>query len=154
VVDATLTQCTRRACEEMGLWPDDDFVLKVTQLDELLVIRHCVFVMGPAAAAKSSCWRTLAQARLYLGPDKQTSVFDINPKVVPTAELYGFMSLATREWRDGLLSSLMRDVGNINDDKPKYVLLLRCSYSLHSLASPLSGGSCSTATSTPTGSSR
>jgi dynein heavy chain len=41
-------------------WRD---VNQVVQLEELLAIRHCVFVMGPPASGKSQCWKTLAQAR-------------------------------------------------------------------------------------------
>jgi dynein heavy chain len=35
------------ACENLGNHPDELFRLKVVQLEELLEIRHCVFVMGP-----------------------------------------------------------------------------------------------------------
>ncbi len=31
--------------------------------------------------------------------------------------------MATREWKDGLLSHIMRDLGNIPDEKPKWILL-------------------------------
>ena len=31
--------------------------------------------------------------------------------------------MATREWKDGLLSKVMRDLGEIPDDKPKWVVL-------------------------------
>ena len=35
-----------------------------------------------------------------------TQVVDINPKSVKTEELYGYISMATREWKDGLLSKV------------------------------------------------
>ena len=54
VVDADLEWCVGRACRNLGLYADDVFCLKALQLDELLAIRHCVFVMGPAGAFKSS----------------------------------------------------------------------------------------------------
>ena len=38
------------ACDALGNHPDDTFRLKVVQLEELLEIRHCVFVMGPPGA--------------------------------------------------------------------------------------------------------
>ena len=38
------------ACDSLGNHPDDTFRLKVVQLEELLEIRHCVFVMGPPGA--------------------------------------------------------------------------------------------------------
>lgn len=42
------------------------FRLKVVQLEELLQIRHCVFVMGPPGAGKTQAWKTLAEARYVL----------------------------------------------------------------------------------------
>jgi len=51
-----------KAVADQGLYPDETFILKVVQLSELLIIRHCVFTMGPPAAGKSSTWKTLAKA--------------------------------------------------------------------------------------------
>jgi dynein heavy chain len=110
-----------KSCEKLGNYPDDVFRLKVVQLEELLEIRHCVFVMGPPGAGKSQTWKTLAEARTLRG-DK-TKCVDINPKSVKTEELYGFISMATREWKDGLLSKVMRDLGEIPDEKPKWIIL-------------------------------
>lgn len=113
--------CT--ACEKLGNDPDDIFRLKVVQTEELLQIRHCVFLMGPAGAGKSQCWRTLQQARNLRDPDMPTRVVDLSPKAVKTEELYGYISLATREWKDGLLSNIMRELSGIPDEKPKWVML-------------------------------
>jgi dynein heavy chain len=52
VFDEELSECVSIACEGAGLWPDPFFTLKVMQLDELLDIRHCVFVMGEAGAGQ------------------------------------------------------------------------------------------------------
>ena len=111
------------ACEKLGNDPDETFRLKVVQTEELLQIRRCVFLMGPAGAGKSQCWRTLQQARNYRDPELPTRVVDISPKAVKTEELYGFISLATREWKDGLLSNIMRELSGIPDEKPKWVML-------------------------------
>lgn len=48
---------------------------------------------------------------------------DINPKTMPTEELYGHISLSTREWKDGLLSTVMRDLGAIPNEAPKWIIL-------------------------------
>jgi len=48
---------------------------------------------------------------------------DLNPKVVSTNELYGVVLLATREWKDGLLSKTMRDLSQIPDSNPKWIIL-------------------------------
>jgi dynein heavy chain len=120
-VNPELEEYVRLACVSLGNHPDETFRLKCVQLEELLEIRHCVFVMGPPGSGKSQCWKTLAEARTLRG-DK-TRCVDINPKSVKTEELYGYISMATREWKDGLLSKIMRDLGEIPDEKPKWIIL-------------------------------
>jgi len=120
-INQALEDQVLQACESLGNYPDETFRLKCVQLEELLEIRHCVFVMGPPGAGKTQAWRTLAEARTIRG-DK-TKFVDINPKSVKTEELYGFISMATREWKDGLLSKIMRDLGEIPDTKPKWIIL-------------------------------
>jgi dynein heavy chain len=123
IFDEELSECVTIACENQGLWADPFFTLKVMQLDELLDIRHCVFVMGPPGAGKSTCWKTLQAARNHQKPDQKVKVVDLNPKVLPTEELYGHISMATREWKDGLLSNIMRDLGRIPNEHPKWMIL-------------------------------
>ncbi len=122
-VDESLETHVNNACVKVGKHPDPNFCLKVAQLDELLAIRHCVFIMGPPGAGKSQCWKTLAAAQAMRDPSYTTKIMDINPKSIQTEELYGYISMATREWKDGLLSHIMRDLGNIPDEKPKWILL-------------------------------
>jgi dynein heavy chain, axonemal len=123
IFDEALSECITVACENNGLWPDPFFTLKVMQLDELLDIRHCVFIMGPPGSGKSTCWKMLQAARNHQNPEKKVKTVDINPKVMPTEDLYGHISMATREWKDGLLSSVMRDLGRIPNENPKWMIL-------------------------------
>lgn len=44
-------------------------------------------------------------------------------QAVTPEELYGYIHPATREWRDGLLSKIMRDLGAEPGDDPKWILL-------------------------------
>ena len=44
-------------------------------------------------------------------------------QAVETQELYGYISMATREWKDGLLSTVMRNIGAIPDELPKWIML-------------------------------
>lgn len=54
---------------------------------------------------------------------QKITIKDINPKAVSTQELYGYVNMATREWKDGLLSYYMRELSNIPDENPKWILL-------------------------------
>ncbi len=91
-VDESLETHVKNACTQMGKHPDPNFCLKVAQLDELLAIRHCVFIMGPPGAGKSQCWKTLAAAQAMRDPSLVTKIMDINPKSIQTEELYGYIS--------------------------------------------------------------
>ena len=119
--DPALEDAVRNACVKRGLDPEPAFCLKVVQLEELLAIRHCIFVMGPAAAGKSSCWLTLQQARVEL--KRKTKAVDLDPKAVSPEELYGYVHPQTREWKDGLLSKIMRDLGREEGTDDKWILL-------------------------------
>lgn len=119
--DLNLEANVKTAAEAIGNSPRDEFMLKVVQLSELLEIRHCVFVMGPASCGKTETWRTLEKARSLL--NNPVDVADINPKSVSTNELYGYIVLKTREWKDGLLSRIMRDMGNAKDSNSKWIIL-------------------------------
>lgn len=46
-----------------------------------------------------------------------------SPKAVTNDELFGIINPATREWKDGLLSVLMRDQANLIGDNPKWIVL-------------------------------
>jgi dynein heavy chain len=121
--DAKLEECVHNACEQLFMWRDETFMLKVVQLEELVQVRHCVFLMGPPGAGKTQAYKTLARARGLQYDQNKTKVVPLNPKAITTEELYGCINLATREWKDGLLSKIMRDLGNIEDEKPKWLIL-------------------------------
>ena len=134
--DLNFEEMVKQTALDQNLFPDDEFVLRTVQLAELLEIRHCIFIMGPAGSGKSSCWKVLAEAKntggqdyMHLFPNQSTLLGgkvlpkDVNPKSISTNELYGYVNMATREWKDGLLSMTMRDLGNIPDLNPKWIML-------------------------------
>ncbi|XP_061632559.1 dynein axonemal heavy chain 11 isoform X3 [Phyllopteryx taeniolatus] len=105
----------------LQLQPEEAFILKVMQLVELMAVRHSVFVVGNAGTGKSSILRVLYKTYLNL---KMKPVWnDLNPKAVVRDELFGFIHPGTREWKDGLLSSLMREQANMSHLGPKWIVL-------------------------------
>jgi len=103
------------------LFPEPRFIEKVVQLKELLAIRHCIFLMGPAGSGKSTCWKTLINS--YIADGKPSLYQDLNPKTVSTLDLYGYINPAG-EWRMGLLSYWMKYFSEeIKDDRTKWIVL-------------------------------
>ncbi|KAF4019994.1 hypothetical protein G4228_011768 [Cervus hanglu yarkandensis] len=120
----------RQSTVELRLQPEESFILKVVQLEELLAVRHSVFVVGNAGTGKSEILRTLN--RTYVNMKQKPIWNDLNPKAVTTDELFGFIHHATREWKDGkivysqltgLFSSILREQANLRHDGPKWIVL-------------------------------
>uniref|UniRef100_A0A9L0SQL6 Dynein axonemal heavy chain 17 n=1 Tax=Equus caballus TaxID=9796 RepID=A0A9L0SQL6_HORSE len=106
---------------ELKLQAEDSFVLKVVQLEELLQVRHSVFVIGNAGSGKSQVLRSLNKT--YQNLKRKPVAVDLDPKAVTCDELFGIINPATREWKDGLFSTIMRDLANITHDGPKWIVL-------------------------------
>ncbi|XP_062567134.1 dynein beta chain, ciliary-like [Saccostrea cucullata] len=119
--DPELEKQIKQATLDQKLQPEDNFILKIVQLQELLDVRHSVFVLGLAGVGKSKVWGTLN--RTYKNQGKKPSAVDLDPKAVTNNELFGIINPATREWKDGLFSVIMRDLANMSGDGPKWIVL-------------------------------
>uniref|UniRef100_A0A8C5QH48 AAA+ ATPase domain-containing protein n=1 Tax=Leptobrachium leishanense TaxID=445787 RepID=A0A8C5QH48_9ANUR len=119
--DVKLEQMVRQSIAELRLQPEENFILKITQLEELLAVRHSVFVVGNAGTGKSTILKTLH--RTYFNMSLRPMWNDINPKAVTTDELFGFLHPSTREWKDGLFSFTMRELFIVPHDGPKWIVL-------------------------------
>ncbi|XP_071447818.1 dynein beta chain, ciliary [Hetaerina americana] len=119
--DLDFERTVKQAAIDLRLQPEDNFILKVVQLEELLEVRHSVFVVGSAGTGKTQVWKTLF--RTYQNIRRRPLYNDLNPKAVTNDELFGIINPATREWKDGLFSVLMRDQANLASDCPKWIVL-------------------------------
>lgn len=97
--DRELEANIKRATLDLKLQPEDMFVLKVVQFQELLDVRHSVFILGAAGSGKSQVWKTLLKT--YQNAKRKPMVSDLNPKAVTNDELFGVINPSTREWKDG-----------------------------------------------------
>lgn len=119
--DLQFEKIVKQAARDLLLQPEENFVLKVIQLEELLEVRHSVFVVANAGSGKTQVWKTLFKSYQNLG--KKPVYNDLNPKAVSNDELFGIINPATREWKDGLFSVIMRDQANIAGDCPRWIVL-------------------------------
>lgn len=109
------------AAKAVNLQAGEIFVLKASQLREILAVRWSVFLIGPAGCGKSELIRVLSKAENLFGEKSTINV--LNPKSVTRNELYGYIHPATREWKDGLLSQIFRDLANCFTVKHEYLVL-------------------------------
>lgn len=88
---------------------------------KIFVHMTLVFILGEAGTGKSQIWRTLYST--YIQQERNPIVYDLNPKCMSNNELFGFINSATREWKDGLLSFLIRDQAKYANDNPKWIAI-------------------------------
>uniref|UniRef100_A0A8C0KP17 Dynein axonemal heavy chain 10 n=1 Tax=Canis lupus dingo TaxID=286419 RepID=A0A8C0KP17_CANLU len=94
---------------------------KVVQMFETMLTRHTTMVVGPTGGGKSVVINALCQAQTKLG--LMTKLYILNPKAVSVIELYGILDPTTRDWTDGVLSNIFREINKPTDKKErKYIL--------------------------------
>ncbi|RAW32452.1 Dynein beta chain, flagellar outer arm, partial [Phytophthora cactorum] len=111
--DALQTKCAR-VCAQKKLQPEEGFLKKMMEFEEVLKVRHSVMLIGPAGCGKSTIWNTLAAC--HNADDEGNALAkhltvceSVNPKAITADELYGYMTL-DNDWKDGVLSSIMRNM--------------------------------------------
>uniref|UniRef100_A0A8C2C4N6 AAA+ ATPase domain-containing protein n=1 Tax=Cyprinus carpio TaxID=7962 RepID=A0A8C2C4N6_CYPCA len=119
--DMDFEKFVKQSVLDLKLQAEDNFVLKVVQLEELLAVRHSVFVVGNAGTGKSQVLKSLHKT--YQNMKRRAMWADLNPKAVTNDELFGIINPATREWKDGLFSNIMRELANISHTGPKWIVL-------------------------------
>ncbi|XP_043489632.1 dynein axonemal heavy chain 10 [Polistes fuscatus] len=96
---------------------------KITQLYEVMMSRHSTMIVGPTGGGKTVIIEILCMTQTYL--NIPTSLHILNPKAYTVVELYGILDPTTREWTDGLLSNIFREVNKPLDseqEEKKYIL--------------------------------
>ena len=94
----------------------NDQVNKIIQLYETMLTRHTTMVVGPTGAGKSVIINTLAEG-LHAETGIPTKIKTINSKSITIPELYGVLDQESRDWTDGLLSKIFRDLNEDLDPK-------------------------------------
>ena len=110
-----LQQAIEQCMIDRNLQPVPELVLKTLQLYETMVVRWGVMLVGPTGSGKTTVLHILANAFEKLHAEnapgplyRPVRIQTLNPKAISMDELYGFVNLATMEWRDGLLGMAIR----------------------------------------------
>ena len=101
-----------KACNQV--LKESEFVIidwqmdKIVQLYETMMTRHTTMIVGPTGGGKSVVLNSMCNTQTCMGLPTKITV--INAKMIPLSELYGELDPVTRDWTDGLLSNIFRDM--------------------------------------------
>lgn len=87
----------------------EQWTAKILQLYQIQQISHGIMLVGAAATGKTRAWRTLLRAMEHLDGVESISYL-VDPKAISKEHLYGTLDVTTREWTDGLFTSILRRV--------------------------------------------
>lgn len=106
------------------------FVEKITQLYEMMSVRHGVMIVGETMSGKTTVWKTLAEALKDIKNDQSSEMKEhevdyriINPKSVSIGELYGRIDVDSQEWVDGVLAKTFREMATTSLDNRSWIIL-------------------------------
>ncbi|KPI87221.1 putative dynein heavy chain [Leptomonas seymouri] len=116
-----LVDYMKRQLVDDGRQVVEGMVTKAIQLYDTLVVRHGVMLVGQTFSGKSTVLSTVQQALTRISEDghgkgdntplfNKVHLLQLNPKSVSMGELYGQVNDITREWTDGILSSIARNI--------------------------------------------
>ncbi|GAW80997.1 dynein heavy chain [Plasmodium gonderi] len=107
-------------CKKNHLFGLNYFVNKIIQLNDIINIRHCVFIMGEAGCGKTTLFNMLMEYQKQ--QNLKTVSIRINPKSISIDDLYGNVHIKTREWKDGVFSKYMRNYSKRDDCDKAYII--------------------------------
>jgi dynein heavy chain len=105
----------KKSIAERGLQPHPWFIEKVIQLYEMIVVRHGLMVVGPTGGGKTENINVLKNSLGDLKRQGKTGfayekviIYQLNPKSITMGQMYGAFDPNTREWQDGIMSTMYR----------------------------------------------
>jgi dynein heavy chain 1 len=107
--DDKLREEMLKICEEKSYAPEDDFIQKMLQLNQVIDMRHGVMVVGPVGVGKSAALNVLLKSMEQVD-GKKGDLYTIDPKAIDKERLYGSLDGTTLEWTDGVFTSLLRRI--------------------------------------------
>ena len=103
--------------EERSLQRPDNFILKIIQLLETLIVRHGVMTVGETGTGKTTLTNVLAAALTALSKTDETKnpwfaevkTTILNPKSITEEELFGVNDVNTNTFTHGIVSKLVTE---------------------------------------------
>eukprot|EP00767_Chilomastix_cuspidata_P003879 gnl/Chilomastix_cuspidata/4008.p1 GENE.gnl/Chilomastix_cuspidata/4008~~gnl/Chilomastix_cuspidata/4008.p1 ORF type:complete len:4809 (-),score=800.22 gnl/Chilomastix_cuspidata/4008:14-12793(-) len=131
-----LEKALNELIEEKKLQKVQNQIQKIWQLLETKATRHGVMVIGKTGSGKTTIYKLLSEIKTRVASEQEKQAMPednperifpvemqlINPKALSLGELYGEFDQNTREWTDGIVSSLLRTFANAGTKSEKWII--------------------------------
>lgn len=107
--DSVFLEHVHQICQDKGYIPTDAWLVKCLQVAQMYRTHHGLMLVGAAGCGKSAIYKTTLEA-LGRTHGIETAAFVVDAKVMSKDELYGHLDVVTRDWTDGLLTSILRKI--------------------------------------------
>lgn len=94
---------------EKGLMVSDKWFKKISQLYAMQKSHHGIILVGESGSGKSTTWKLVLNSMSKVDGIENLS-YIIDCKVMSKEKIYGSMDIITRDWVDGLFTSLLRRI--------------------------------------------
>lgn len=111
VGETKLVDKIRKIASKSGLVVDDNFVQNIVLLNQVQQSHQGVILLGAAGTGKTVT-RTLLLEALDELESRESVVHVIDCKILSKDELFGNLDNVTRDWTDGLITSILRRINN------------------------------------------
>lgn len=96
---------------ENGLVVSENFITKALQLYQIQNSHHGIMLVGDSGSGKTTIWKLVLKSMSEVESFDSLS-FIIDCKVMSKDSIYGSLDLVTRDWTDGLFTSILRKIKN------------------------------------------
>jgi dynein heavy chain, axonemal len=114
-------------CLQRNLQCTSFFLEKITQMYEMMIVRHGFMLVGDPFGGKTKVLEVLCGTLTLMnqtnqGDENRVQYKIINPKAMPMGQLYGQFDPVSHEWSDGVLAKLFRSYAQDDSPDRKWVL--------------------------------
>jgi AAA domain (dynein-related subfamily)./Dynein heavy chain, N-terminal region 2./Dynein heavy chain, N-terminal region 1./Dynein heavy chain. len=96
-------------CEENGLHVSENWATKALQLYQVQNAHNGIMLVGESGSGKSTVCKLVLNSLSSID-NKESMMYSIDCKVLSKDEIYGSLDEVTRDWTDGLFTSILRKI--------------------------------------------